>query len=87
MIIAEVRGEMTGISVHKKFSRPNNMDEVRKMKKKDEHRPHELKDQPVPHVKGAVTELPEDILIRPNARQSLNRKAGMEDTVIFDGWM
>ncbi len=52
-------------------------------RKKEERVIHELKDQPVPPVKGAVTDRGEDIVPRPEHRNS----TGLEDTIIFDGWM
>lgn len=52
-------------------------------RKKDERVIHELKDQPVPPVKGMITDRMEDIVLRPENRRS----ADLEDTIIFDGWM
>ena len=52
-------------------------------RKKDERVIHELKDQPVPPVKGAVTDTVDDIVPRPEHRTS----ASLDDTIIFNGWM
>ena len=45
---------------------------------------HELRDQPVPPVKGAVTE-PEDAVIRPDARMAA-RRPDQYDAVRFELW-
>ena len=56
-------------------------------RKKDDHVAHELRDHPVPPVKGAVNGQPEDVILWPDSRNSAGRTAGKEDTIIFDGWM
>ncbi len=52
-------------------------------RKKNEPVIHELKDQPVPPVKGAVTDRVDDIVPRPEHRNGVS----LDDTIIFDGWM
>lgn len=56
------------------------------MKKKDDHAAHELRDRPVPPVKGAVTD-PADVLQRPDGQLSQPGMVSLEDTIIFDGWL
>ena len=55
------------------------------MKKKDSHVTEGLRDAPVPPVKGAVTE-PQDVVLRPEGPRSM-KSAGLESTMIFDGWL
>ena len=54
--------------------------------KKDKHTPdsHELRDQPVPPVKGAVTEQA-DAVIRPDARMTAHRP-DQYDAARFELW-
>ena len=55
-------------------------------RKKDDHVAHELRDRPVPPVKGAVTE-PEDVVIHPRAAGNTRPVPTMEDTIVFNGWL
>ena len=54
--------------------------------KKEQPLSHELRDQPVPPVKGAVTDQT-DVLLRPEGPMGPGPVANLEDTVLFDGWM
>ncbi len=56
------------------------------MKKKDRPVAHELRDRPVPPVKGAVTDQ-EDVLLRPEGTMGPRPTPNLDDTIIFDGWM
>ena len=56
------------------------------MKKKDRPVAHELRDRPVPPVKGAVTDQ-EDVLLRPEGSLGPKPTANLDDTIIFDSWM
>lgn len=46
----------------------------------------ELKDPPVPPVKGAITERP-DILLRPLDAMDGVRRIPMEQVMALDGWI
>lgn len=56
------------------------------MKKKDDHVAHELRDRPVPPVKGAVTDQA-DVILRPDGLAGQPGKVSLEDTIVFDGWL
>ena len=47
---------------------------------------HELRDRPVPPVKGAVTE-PEDVLLAHKPAGDTRPVPTMEDTIVFGGWL
>ena len=47
---------------------------------------HELRDRPVPPVKGAVTGQ-EDALLRPEGSLGPKPAPNLDDTIIFDSWM
>ena len=55
------------------------------MKQKDSHVTDALRDSPVPPVKGAVTDQ-RDVVLRPEGPRS-TKSAGLESTMIFDGWL
>ena len=48
--------------------------------------PHELRDRPVPPVKGVVTDQT-DVVLRPDGLMGPAPMANLEDTIVFDGWM
>ena len=55
-------------------------------KKKASPMAHELRDCPVPPVKGAVTDQ-EDVLLRLEGSLGPKPTANLDDTIIFDSWM
>lgn len=55
-------------------------------KKKQDPEIRELKDPPVPPVKGAVTERP-DVLLRPLDGMTGVRRIPMEQVMALDGWL
>ena len=55
-------------------------------KKKEQPVPQELRDQPVPPVKGAVTD-PQDAVLRPEGSLRQERTAQLEDSSIFGSWL
>ncbi len=56
------------------------------MKEKESHVGQELRDMPLPPVKGAVTD-PEDVLLYPSRPLGKSRPVSLEDTIVFDGWL
>ena len=57
------------------------------MKEKTDKKPqYPLQDRPVPPVKGAV-QVPEDIVLRPDAAMWQGRVPGPERMADFDGWL
>lgn len=56
------------------------------MKKKDDHVAHELRDRPVPPVKGSVTDQA-DVILHPDGKLNQPGMVNLEDTIIFDGWL
>ena len=48
--------------------------------------PQELRDQPVPPVKGAVTDL-QDAVLRPEGSIRQERAVQLEDSSIFGSWL
>ena len=55
-------------------------------KKKEQPAPKELRDQPVPPVKGAVTDL-QDAVPRPENNLQQERAVQLEDSSIFGSWL
>ena len=55
-------------------------------RKKESSVAHELRDRPVPPVKGAVTGQ-EDALLRPEGSLGPKPAPNLDDTIIFDSWM
>lgn len=56
------------------------------MEKQKKTPDRELKDPPVPPVKGAVTERP-DVLLRPLDAMDGCRRIPMEQVMALDGWL
>ena len=54
-------------------------------KKKASPMAHELRDCPVPPVKGAVTDQEDVLLVR--GKPGPKPTANLDDTIIFDSWM
>lgn len=54
--------------------------------KKDEKQQHELRDRPVPPVKGAVN-VPKDIVARPDVAMEQGLLSGPQAVMDFDGWL
>lgn len=54
--------------------------------KKEQTRKHELRDRPVPPVKGAVT-VPEDIVLRPDIAMQQGLLSGPQAVTDPDGWV
>lgn len=60
---------------------------VSAMKKETETQvAHELRDRPVPPVKGAVTDQT-DVRPDPEGRVGPRQSADLADTIVFDGWL
>lgn len=55
-------------------------------KKEQRPQPQEMKDPPVPPVKGAVMEKP-DVLMRPLDAMTGVRRIPMEQVMALDGWL
>lgn len=55
------------------------------MKKKIERKPQELRDRPVPPVKGAVNQQP-DVVLRPNAALEQGLVSGPQAVTDVDNW-
>ena len=54
------------------------------MKKKDDSAAHDLRDRPVPPVKGSVTAEPD---LQPHPEQILRSPTAMGDSSTIDSWM
>lgn len=54
--------------------------------KKEQPRQHELRDQPVPPVKGAVT-VPEDIILRPDRAMQQGLLSGHRTIPSLEDWV
>ena len=73
--------------MHKMRRLSNHNTGVRTMRKKQETPAvHELRDRPVPPVKGAVTDC-QDAVLRPEGAMAPGTAARLEDTAVFDGWL
>ncbi len=55
-------------------------------KKKEAPSVHDLRDRPVPPVKGAVTDR-QDVLIRPEGSMAPALQARLDDTGIIGSWL
>jgi len=55
-------------------------------KKKEAPAVHDLRDRPVPPVKGAVTDR-QDAVLRPEGMMAPASIAGLEPHVSVDGWL
>lgn len=55
-------------------------------KKKETPAVHELRDCPVPPVKGAVTDL-QDVVLRPESMMASNAEARLEEQNTFGSWL
>ena len=72
--------------MYRKNALADTMAEVMDMKKKrDDSAAHELRDRPVPPVKGAVTE-PEDLRPRPE-QTALGSGVSFGDSASMESWM
>ena len=77
---------MPASHLHKILLFADNSSGVKQMQKKKEiPAGHELRDRPVPPVKGAVTEH-RDVLLRPEAAMGL-KTAAPEDLTGSDSWL
>ena len=57
-------------------------------RKKDDQMAHELRDKPVPPVKGAVTlPRPEDTVLCPRPTGGTRTTPSADDAEIMDGWL
>lgn len=56
------------------------------MKKKIERKPQELRDRPVPPVKGAIS-VPEDVVLRPDTAMDQGLISGPQAVTDPENWL